>query len=88
MNGILIAGNGYDMLKAYYAILRALYKYSWYFDNGAFCDLLKQYKLIKMGTENLSKTLWDWYFLWGIISWLPEIIDVYVFDFMPKENKN
>jgi len=28
MNGILIAGNGYDMLKAYYAILRALYKYS------------------------------------------------------------
>lgn len=41
-----------------------------------------------MGTENLSKTLWDRYFLWGIISWLPEIIDVYVFDFMPKENKN
>lgn len=28
MNGILIAVNGYDMLKAYYAILRALYKYS------------------------------------------------------------
>ena len=32
MNAILIAGNGYDMLKAYYAILRALYKYSWYID--------------------------------------------------------
>ena len=32
MNGILIAGNGYDMLKAYYAILRALYKYLWYID--------------------------------------------------------